>query len=257
MSDKNDESKSSQIGYALVSFVCWCIVYAKTNRETFDALGSGTFYDLASLSLWGNVSILALALVSGIIAAAGFVTNNDCCLSIGKLLSGLTTIVFVGVLITQFVFICMIFHNDTEHYFIVNKAFWRSRAFNYSALGQATPSSHPSVHQHIVPKPSEVWPYDMADILVRVPWGLIMAVLFLLGGAAGLFAVSAAVSYACKMCCGSETNTNRHMTESHQTRTSGRYVSRETGGRQAIQTHVAALRNGQTAVYTPSAQTKV
>ena len=113
------------------------------------------------------------------------------------------------------------FHNDTEHYFIINKAFWRSRAFNYSALGQEIPSSHPSVHQNIVPKPSEVRPYDdMADILVRIPWGLIMTVLFLLAGGAGLFAVSAAISYACKMCCGSETNTNRHMTESHQTRTS-------------------------------------
>ena len=86
MSDKNNESKSSQIGYSLVSFVCWCIVYAKTNRETFDALGSGTFYDLASVSLWGNVSVLGIALVSSIIAAAGIVTDNDCCVSIGKIL---------------------------------------------------------------------------------------------------------------------------------------------------------------------------
>lgn len=252
MSDKNNESKSSQIGYSLVSFVCWCIVYAKTNRETFDALGSGTFYDLASLSLWGNVSVLGIALVSSIIAAAGIVTDNDCCVSIGKILGGITTLAFVGVVITQFVFICMIFHNDTEHFFIVNKAFWRSRAFNYSALGQAIPSSHPSVHQHIVPKPSEVWPYDMADILVRVPWGLIMAVLWMLAGAWVLFAVSAFVSYACKMCCGSETNTNRHMTESHQTRTSGRYVARETGGRQAIQTHVDSMRNGNARIVTPA-----
>lgn len=257
MSDNNDESKSSQIGYSLVSFVCWCIVYAKTNRETFDALGSDTFYDLASVSLWGNVSVLGLMLVASIIAAAGFVTNNDCCMGIGNWLGGLTTIALIGVIITQFVFICMIFHNDTEHFFIVNKAFWRSRAFNYSALGQAIPSSHPSVHQHIVPKPSEVWPYDMADILVRVPWGFIMTVLFLLAGGAGLFAVSAAISYACKMCCGSETNTNRHMTESHQTRTSGRYVSRETGGRQAIQTHVDSMREGNARIITPQSNSVV
>ncbi len=257
MSDNNDESKSSQVGYSFVSFVCWCIVYAKTNRETFDALGSGTFYDLASVSLWGNVSILGLMLVTSIVAATGLVTNNDCCLGIGKLLGGLTTIIFIGVIITQFVFICMIFHNDTEHYFIINKAFWRSRAFNYSTLGQAIPSSHPSVHQHIVPKPSEVWPYDMADILVRVPWGFIMAVLFLVAGGACLFAVSAAISYACKMCCGSETNTNRHMTESHQTRTSARYVTRETNGRDAIKTHVDSIREGNARIITPQSNSVV
>ena len=105
MSDKNNESKSSQIGYSLVSFVCWCIVYAKTNRETFDALGSGTFYDLASLSLWGNVSVLGIALVSSIIAAAGIVTDNDCCVSIGKILGGITTLAFVGVIILSLIHI--------------------------------------------------------------------------------------------------------------------------------------------------------
>ena len=73
-----------------------------------------------------------------------------------------------------------------------------------------------------------------------------------LAGAWVLFAVSAFVSYACKMCCGSETNTNRHMTESHQTRTSGRYVARETGGRQAIQTHVDSMRNGNARIVTPA-----
>lgn len=257
MSDKNDESKGSQIGYAFVSFVCWCIVYAKTNRETFDALGSGTFYDLASVSLWGNVSVLGIALVSSIIAAAGIVTDNDCCVSIGKILGWITTLAFAGVLITQFVFMCMIFHNDQEHFFLVNKAFWRSRAFNYTALEHTVPSSHPSIGEHIVGKPSEVWPYDMADILVRVPWGLLMALLFLIAGGAALFAVSVGMSYVCKMCCGSETNTNRHMTESHQTRTSGRYVARETGGRQAIQTHVDSMRNGNAKIVTPAANSIV
>ena len=42
------------------------------------------------------------------------------------------------------------------------------------------------------------------------------------------------------------------MTESHQTRTSGRYVSRETGGRQAIQTHVDSIRNGNAKIVTPA-----
>ena len=84
-----------------------------------------------------------------------------------------------------------------------------------------------------------------------------MTVLFLLAGGAGLFAVSAAMSYACKMCCGSETNTNRHMTESHQTRTSGRYVSRETGGRQAIQTHVDSMREGNARIITPQSNSVV
>ena len=253
MPENNDDSKSTQIGWAFVSFVCWCIVYSKTNRETFEALGSGTFYDLASISLWGNVSFLGLAFVTSIIVAAGIVTDNDCCIGIGKLLGGLSTFAFLGVLITQFVFMCMIFHNDKEHFFLVNKAFWRSRAFNYTALEHTVPSSHPSIGQHIVGKPSEVWPYDMADILVRVPWGILMAVLFLLVGAVVLFAVSAGMSYVCKMCCGSKTNTNRQTTRAHQARSSTRHVPRETGGSDAIQTHVDAVRNGHTAVYTPSA----
>ena len=253
MSDKNEESKNTQIGWSLVSFVCWCIVYSKTNRETFDALGSSTFYDLASVSLWGNVSILALIFVASIIAAAGIVTDNDCCISIGKMLGGITTLLFTGVLITQFVFMCMIFHNDQEHFFLVNKAFWRSRAFNYTALEHTVPSSHPSIGQHIVGKPSSVWPYDMADILVRVPWGLLMALLFLIVGGAALFAVSVGMSYVCKICCGSKTNTNRQTTRARQARSNARHVPRETGGSDAIQTHVDAVRNGHTAVYTPSA----
>ena len=253
MPEKNEESKNTQIGWSLVSFVCWCIVYSKTNRETFDALGSSTFYDLASVSLWGNVSILALIFVASIIAAAGIVTDNDCCISIGKMLGGITTLLFTGVLITQFVFMCMIFHNDQEHFFLVNKAFWRSRAFNYTALEHTVPSSHPSIGQHIVGKPSSVWPYDMADILVRVPWGLLMALLFLIVGGAALFAVSVGMSYVCKICCGSKTNTNRQTTRARQARSNARHVPRETGGSDAIQTHVDAVRNGHTAVYTPSA----
>tara|TARA_B100000497_G_C7683723_1_gene413939 strand:+ start:1764 stop:2588 length:825 start_codon:yes stop_codon:yes gene_type:complete len=253
MSENNDDSKRTQIGWAFVSFVCWCIVYAKTNRETFEDLGSGTFYDLASISLWGNVSFLGLAFVTSIIVAAGIVTDNDCCISIGKLLGGLSTFAFLGVLITQFVFMCMIFHNDKEHFFLVNKAFWRSRAFNYTALEHTVPSSHPSIGQHIVSKPSEVWPYDMADLLVRIPWGILMALLFLLVGLAVLFGVSAGLSYACKMCCGSETSTTRQTTLARQARSNARSVPRETGGSDVIQTHVDAVRNGQTSVYTPSA----
>ena len=257
MSDHKDDSKTTQVSLSMVSFICWCIVYAKTNHETFDALGSGYYYDLASVSLWGNVSYLGVSFIISIFAASAIVTDNDCCLNISGFLGGFATLIFFGVVITQFVFLCLIFNNDKEHYFIGYEAFWRSRAFNYSVLGQEIPSSHPSVHPHIVPKPSEVWPYDMADILVRIPWGMIMAILFLIAGGACLFAISAGLSYVCKMCCGSETNTNRHMTESHQTRTSGRYVSRETGGRNAIQTHVDSMRNGNARIVTPTAKSNV
>ncbi len=257
MSDNKDDSKTTQISLSMVSFICWCIVYAKTDRETFDSLGSGYYYDLASVSLWGNVSFLGVSFILSIVAAAAIVTDNDCCLNISGFLGGLATFIFFGVVITQFVFLCLIFHNDREHYFIGYEAFWRSRAFNYSVLGQAIPSSHPSVHQHIVPKPSEVWPYDMADILVRIPWGMIMAILFLIAGGACLFAISACLSYVCKSCSKSQTNTNRHMTESHQTRTSKRYVSRETHGRDAIQTHVDSIRNGNTNIITPKSNSVV
>ena len=253
MPDKNDESKTAQIRWAFVNFVCWCIVYVKTNRETFDALGSDTFYDLASISLWANVSILALAFVASIIGAAGIVTNNECCISIVKLLYGLTTLAFVGVIITQFVFMCMILHNDKQHFFIGYEAFWYSRAFNYTALEHTVPSSHPSIGHHIVGKPSEVWPYDMADILVRIQWGLIMAVLFFLVGTGVLFLVSVGLSYACKMCCGSKTDTNHQTTRVRQASSNAPHFPRETGGSDAIQTHVDSIRNGQTAVYTPSA----
>ena len=252
MSDNKDDSKTTRVSLSMVSFICWCIVYAKTNHETFDALGSGYYYDLASVSLWGNVSFLGVSFILSIFVASAIVTDNDCCLNISGFLGGLATFIFFGVVITQFVFLCLIFNNDKEHYFIGYEAFWRSRAFNYSVLGQEIPSSHPSVHQHIVPKPSEVWPYDMADILVRIPWGMIMVILFLIAGGGCLFVISAGLSYVCKSCCTSETNTNRHMTESHQTRTSGRYVARETGGRQAIQTHVDSMRNGNARIVTPA-----
>lgn len=209
MSSQEESSKSS-ISYSLISFICWCIVYAKTNRETFDALGSSYYYDLASVSVWGNVGYLVSLFIISSIAAAAIVTDNDCCLDWTEILAGFTTFVFIGVLLTQFVFMCLIIHNDNDHYIIVYDSFWRSRAFNYSSLEQPPPSPHPSVQNNLVTKPSEIWPYDMADIIIRIYSGITFILLFIIATGLAIFIISAIVSLIYKKCSSKESSSSNH-----------------------------------------------
>ena len=197
MSDK--ENKNNGIGGQFVLFVLWAIVYAETNVETFEALGAKEFYLLSELIVWGTVAQIVAYLTFTVIGLVGEHFEIDCCISISKIGGAVSILGTICIILTQFVFMCIICHNDFHHYFVGYKTFWRSRAFNYSVLGTNHTVGHPIVEpSQIVPYPSAIWPYDMADIIIRVPWGVIWVILFILGGAAAI----GGLGWACSYCCG-------------------------------------------------------
>jgi hypothetical protein len=190
-SSENDKSDSSsgQYVYQFIIFILWAIVYGRTDKAVFDALGVGEFYTLAECIVWGTTAIVSALVLLGIISAVAISFEIECCLTVAKSGGVLAMLGFIGVTITNFVFLCIICANDVHHYFIGYKTFWRERAFNYSILSTNHTVGHPIVNPgQVVAYPSAIWPYEMADIIVRIQWGFIFAALFILAtvGACGL-----------------------------------------------------------------------
>ena len=189
-----DDSSSAKFFYQFILFVAWAIVYGNTNKAVFDALGAGEFYTLSECIVWGTTSIIASFILLLIIGGVGVHFKIDCLVAIAGGGSVISTIGFVGVTITNLVLLCIICANDVHHYFIGYKTFWRERAFNYSLLSTNHTVGHPIVSPgEVVEYPSSIWPYDMADIVVRIHWGAIFTLLLVLAaiGAIGL------VGYIC------------------------------------------------------------
>ena len=200
----NDESSNAQYIYQFILFVCWAIVYGKTDKAVYDALGVGEFYTLAECVVWGTTAIVSAVIVAAVIGIMGEYFKLDCCIVIAGGGGVISVIGLCGILVTNFVLMCIICANDVHHYFIGYKTFWRERAFNYSLLSTNHTVGHPIVSPgEVVEYPSAIWPYEMSDIIVRIHWGVIFAALFVIAviAAFGLIAwVYASIKSLCARC---------------------------------------------------------
>ena len=187
----NDESSNAHYIYQFILFVCWAIVYGNTDKAVYDALGVGEFYTLAECIVWGTTAIISALIVVAVIGVMGEHFKLDCCVAIAGGGGVISLIGLLGILVTNFILMCIICSNDVHHYFIGYKTFWRERAFNYSLLSTNHTVGHPIVSPgQVVEYPSAIWPYEMSDIIVRIHWGFIFAALFVIAfiGCIGLIA---------------------------------------------------------------------
>lgn len=197
-----DESSNAHYIYQFILFVCWAIVYGNTDKAVYDALGVGEFYTLAECIVWGTTAIISAVIVLSVIGIMGEHFKLDCCIVIagGGGLIGL--IGLLGIVVTNFVLMCIICSNDIHHYFIGYKTFWRERAFNYSLLSTNHTVGHPIVSPgEVVEYPSAIWPYEMSDIIVRIHWGVIFASIILIAFIGGIGLIAWVTSSIKSLCC--------------------------------------------------------
>lgn len=167
--------------YQFVVFVLWAIVYGTTDKSTFEALGGGEFYTLAQLIVWGTTAVYGSIIITAICGVVGTAYDYTCCIAISGIGGTIAIVGLMGTVIANLVIMFIIMDHDIQHYFIGYEAFWRSRAFNYSVLGLNHTVTHDIVYNGpLVPYPSHIWPYDMADILVRISCGCTMIVIFII-----------------------------------------------------------------------------
>jgi len=185
-SDKNDSSRSASTSLTLG--ILWIIVYAKTSYDDFKVLGNSHYYSLSEIMTWFFVAIWSTTFLIAIMVTIGSFYEDYC---IGRwlmALSGVTGVIFlfgaIAMFVTQFVYLCLIMHDDPKHNFLGYKQFWSEGTLNWTNFEPSNSTIHPSVAPPVHAKPNSEWPYEMADIIVRIQWGGYMLFLFLmaLGG---------------------------------------------------------------------------
>ena len=181
-SEKNDSTSS--VASSLFIAILWIIVYAKTSYDDFKVLGNSHYYSLSEIITWSFTAILCTTLLITIMVSVGSHYEEYC---IGRwlmALSGVTGVVFffgtMIMFITQFVYLCLIMHDDPRHNFLGYNQFWSEGTLNWTNFEPSNSTSHASVSPAVHTMPNSKWPYEMADIIVRIQWGVSMITLFII-----------------------------------------------------------------------------
>ena len=195
-SDNNDSSRSAASSFGLG--ILWIIIYAKTSYDDFKILGNSHYYSLSEIMTWFFVAIWSTTLLIAIMVTVGTCYENH---SIGRwlmALSGASGVIFfvgaVAMFITQFTYLCLIMNDDPKHNFLGYTKFWSEGTLNWTNFEPSNSTIHPSVAPPAHTMPNSKWPYEMADIVVRIQWGGYMVLLFIIAafgtcaGGAALFA---------------------------------------------------------------------
>ncbi len=199
----DDEKSNSAQGTTAASAILWIIVFAKTSESAFETLGNSTYYNMAELVTYGTIATISACALCGILFAIGSMIEDYVCgrwmLAAGGLTGGIVTVGMIVIWIAQLVYISIIMHEDTKHNFLGYKEFWNEGALHWENFHPNTTSPHPSVLPATgMTEPEDHWPYEMADVLVRIMWGGIMIILFILAAVA----VFGACGYAGAKICG-------------------------------------------------------
>ena len=188
----NDEKSNTAEGSTVVSVILWIIVFAKTSESAFDTLGNSTYYKLAELVTYGTIAVISTCALCCIMVAIGSMIEEYVCgrwmIAAGGLTGSITALGMIVIWISQLVYACIIMHDDVEHNFMGYKSFWNQGALHWENFHPNATAPHPSVMPApAMNEPSAHWPYEMADVLVRITWGSIMMVLFVIaaGGVCG------------------------------------------------------------------------
>lgn len=201
-SDSSDNTNSTRSASTTLTLgILWIIVYAKTNYDDFKILGNSHYYSLSEIMTWFFVAIWSSTLLIAIMVTVGSCYEDYC---IGRwliALSGATGVIFVfggiAMFITQFVYLCLIMNDDPNHNFLGYKEFWSEGTLNWTNFESLNSTIHPSVAPSEHTMPSSKWPYEMADIIVRIQWAAGMVFLFILA----VFGVCGGGAYLASKIC--------------------------------------------------------
>lgn len=197
-SNNNDSSRSAASSFSLG--IIWIIVYAKTTFDDFKILGNSHYYTLSEIMTWFFVAIWSTSLLLAIMVTVGTCYEKYCVGRWFMAFSGATGVIFtvgtIAMFITQLVYLCLIMHDDPKHNFLGYKQFWSEGTLNWTNFEPSNSTIHPSVAPPAHTMPNSKWPYEMADIIVRIQWGFYMLILFILafgGTCAGGAAVASKI----------------------------------------------------------------
>ena len=185
----NDEKSKSAEGSTALAAILWIIVFAKTSESAFETLGNSTYYKMAELVTYGTIATISAVVLCGILVAIGSMIEEYVCgrwmIAAGGLTGGITVVGMLIIWISQLVYACIIMNDDVKHNFLGYKTFWNEGTLHWENFHPNATVPHPSVMPATaMTEPSAHWPYEMADVLVRIMWGGIMIVLFVLAAVA-------------------------------------------------------------------------
>lgn len=197
----NDKDSSRSASSSLILGILWIIVYAKTSYDDFEILGNSRYYTLSEIMTWFFVAIWSTTFLLAIMVTIGTCYEKYCVGRWFMALSGATGVVFfvgtIAMFITQLVYLCLIMHDDPKHNLFLSKQFWSEGTLNWTNFEPSNSTIHPSVASPTHTMPNSKWPYEMADIIVRIQWGFYMLILFILAFGSACAGGAAVASKIC------------------------------------------------------------